>query len=40
MMNLRGGVDWLDEYDDTTKDEKRVNKPKKSGPESRPPRKA
>src|SRR5262249_15591006 len=29
LMNLRGGVDWLDEYDDTITDERRVNKPKK-----------
>jgi hypothetical protein len=38
LMNLRGGVDWLDEYDDTTKDQKRVDKSKKRGPKSRTPR--
>jgi hypothetical protein len=39
LMNLRGGVDWLDEYDDTTGDLKRVNKSTKPGPRSRSPRK-
>jgi hypothetical protein len=40
LMNLRGGVDWLDEYVDTTRDGERVNKPKKPGPKSKTPRKA
>jgi hypothetical protein len=34
LMNLRGGVDWLDEYDDTTKERNRVNKSKKRSPKS------
>jgi hypothetical protein len=38
MMNLRGGVDWLNEYDDTIEDEERLNTPKKPGRKSRTPR--
>jgi hypothetical protein len=38
LMNLRGGVEWLDEYDDTIKDEQRVNKPMKPRPKSKAPR--
>jgi hypothetical protein len=40
MMNLRGGVEWLNEYDDISNDDKRVNKPKKPGPKSKFPRNA
>jgi hypothetical protein len=40
LMNLRGGVDWLNEYDDTTKDEKRVSKLKKPGLKSKTSRQA
>jgi hypothetical protein len=40
LMNLRGGVEWLDEYDDTTTDEKRANTPKKRRAGSKTSRKA
>jgi hypothetical protein len=40
LMNLRGGVDWLDEYEDTTNDEKQVSKPTKPARKSSTSRKA
>jgi hypothetical protein len=38
MMNIRGGVDWLDEYVDTIEDEKRMDKPKTPGRKRKSPR--